>query len=537
MKFHQAIARALVGDGVEVIFGVIGDANLFMMDSFRDIGGTYVSTSHEAGAVLAANGYAQTSGKLGVASVTHGPGLTNTVTALVESVKSHTPILVVCGDTAVVDRENLQSIGQREMVLATGSGFEQVRAPETMMEDVSTAARRARVEQRPVVLNVPADFQWSDVEVGAKTVSAVVPTAGGGGADALEEAVGVIANARRPVIVAGRGAASAPARSALLRLATKIGAPVATSLGGKDLFRGEDFDLGIAGTLAHEIALETLLKSDCVIAFGARLNKWTTAEGSLVEGKHVVHVDMSRDAIGRWSKATVGIVGDAAAVADAMVALIEEADIRPTGFASERLKQCLASRYQHPDPPSERRIELRTAMRMIDAAFPSERTLVLDGGRFVFNAFNLFHVPDPTAFVHTLNFGSIGLGMGNALGAAFGRPDRPVLLVAGDGGFMLGGLVEFSSAVRHHADVVVIVFNDGAYGAEHIQFRRRDMDASISTFEWPDFGPVATSLGGLGLTVRTAADLELALDAVARRDRPVLIDIKIDPEQVDAAGH
>lgn len=176
-------------------------------------------------------------------------------------------------------------------------------------------------------------------------------------------------------------------------------------------------------------------------------------------------------------------------------------------------------------------------MLRVEAVFPEDRTLVHDGGRFIFEAFTLLHAPDPTAYVHTVNFGSIGLGMGNAVGASFGAPGRPVLLVTGDGGFMLGGLAEFSSAVRHGVDLVVVVFNDGAYGAEHIQFRDREMDPAISTFEWPDFGPVATALGGQGFTVRNLSELDAALSAIEGRDRPMLIDIKIDPDKVVMPAH
>jgi thiamine pyrophosphate-dependent acetolactate synthase large subunit-like protein len=139
--------------------------------------------------------------------------------------------------------------------------------------------------------------------------------------------------------------------------------------------------------------------------------------------------------------------------------------------------------------------------------------------------------------VHTVNYGSIGLGMGNAVGASFGRPGKPVLLVTGDGGFMLGGLAEFNTAVRAGVDLVVAVFNDSAYGAEHIQFRNRDMDATVSTFTWPDLAPIADALGGRGVTVRSRADLDGLAQVIADRDRPVLIDIKIDPDHVPTGGH
>jgi thiamine pyrophosphate-dependent acetolactate synthase large subunit-like protein len=540
MIFHEAVARALADAGITTIFGVIGDANLYMMDSFQRIaGGKYVSTSNEAGAVLAANGYARTSRGLGVATVTHGPALTNTITALHESVKEATPIVVIAGDTAVADRENLQNIAQRDVVLASGAGFEQVRTPQSFAEDLATAIRRAHLERRPVVLNVPIDFQWLDVEYQSAPVRVIERQVQEPDPTALDAAVGIIASARRPIVLAGRGAASPTARAALLALASRIGAPVATTLRGKDLFRGEPFNLGIFGSLSHEVALNAINSCDVVVAFGAGLNQWTTAEGSLLDKKQVVQIDVERASINRWAVSDAAIVGDAAKVASTIVEWLDEAEVPATGFASSELAEKLAAQdaAPHRDRSMNGTVDIRTALRRVDAVFPAERTLVNDGGRFVFTSFTEVHVPEPHAYVHTVNFGSIGLGMGNAVGAGFGNPDRPVLLVTGDGGFMLGGLAEFSTAVRHGVDLVVIVLNDGAYGAEHIQFRRKDMDPEISTFEWPDFGPVATALGGEGYTVRTVEELDAALAAAASRTRPVLIDVKVDPETVDSAGH
>ncbi|MEN2742838.1 thiamine pyrophosphate-binding protein, partial [Microbacterium sp. X-17] len=164
MHFHEAFARALADQGITEVFGVLGEANMYIMSSFERVtAGRYSSFSNEEGAVLAADGYARTSGRLGVATVTHGPGLTNTVTALVEAVRNRTPLLLVAGDTALVDRHNLQKIPQREVVVATGAGFEQVRAADTYAEDIAVAVRRAEVERRPIVLTVPFDLQWTEV--------------------------------------------------------------------------------------------------------------------------------------------------------------------------------------------------------------------------------------------------------------------------------------------------------------------------------------------------------------------------------------
>jgi acetolactate synthase I/II/III large subunit len=541
--FHEAIARALAGHGITHVFGVLGDANLFMMDSFeRRVGGRYVSTSNEAGAVLAANGFARASAGLGVATVTHGPALTNTVTALVESVKDHTPVLLVAGDTAVADRDSFQKLAQREVVLASGAGFEQVRTPQTYAEDAATAIRRALLERRPVVLNVPVDFQWAEVEYQSTPSRVIAQQPVRPDTATLEKAVGIIAAARRPIVLAGRGAGTDQCGAALQRLAERIGAPLATTLRGKDLFRSHPFNLGVIGTLASVVGLETVNRADCVLAFGAGLNRWTTAEGSLLDNKRIVHVDIDRDAINRWGLSDLGMVGDAAATADAIVELLDVADVKPTGFASTELADQIAAaeradQARHIDHSTDITVDLITAIRRVDAAFPQDRTLVFDGGRWTLIGFTSIHAPNPQAYVHTLNYGSIGLGMGNAIGASFGAPGRPVLLVTGDGGFMLGGLAEFNTAVRHNVDLVVVVFNDGAYGAEYIQFRSKNMAPAISTFDWPDFGPVATALGGQGYTARNLAELDIALAAIPCRTRPMLIDVKLDPDSITTADH
>ena len=138
VKVYGAIARALKDLGIDTLFGLIGDANLYMVDSYiRDCGGKFVAVANEAAAVLAALGYTQVSGKVGVATVTHGPALTNTLTSLVEGVNSTIPMVLLAGDTPVEDRDHLQKTNQREFIMATGAGFEQFRAPGTLSEDLT----------------------------------------------------------------------------------------------------------------------------------------------------------------------------------------------------------------------------------------------------------------------------------------------------------------------------------------------------------------------------------------------------------------
>ena len=535
LKVHAAIARALADNGVKTLFGLMGDGNLYVVDSFvRDCGGTFVSAANENGAALMALGFSSVSGQVGVATVTHGPALVNTLTALIEGVRASLPMVLLCGDTPIEDKDNLQNVPQRELIVATGAGFEQLRAPSTLSQDIANAFRRAAVERRPVALNMPAEFQWLDVEYRAVRYKvpdnrAFVPSS-----TDLDDAVGIIAAAKRPIIVAGRGAVAA--KEAILRLAKRIEAPVATTLKGKSLFDGEPFDLGLFGTLSSLATVDAIMSSDTIIALGASLNRLTTSHGSFVKNKRVVQVGLDHGAIGKYTEPNVGIVGDAKLVSEAIIHLLDEAEIAPSGFRVELegkidLTFPAAASLQNSQNGT---IDIGVALRRLNEAVPNNRVFVTDAGRFCGQAWKLVDAPDPSSFLFTVNFGSIGLGLAYAIGAAHAAPGRPTMLVIGDGGFMLGGLAEFNTAVRSKADLIVVVCNDGSYGSEHIQFRNKNMDPGLSMFEWPDFGPVATALGGTGITVRDVADLEIAAEAIKNRRRPLLIDVKLDPDHVPA---
>jgi len=540
MTVHAAIAQALADHGVDTIFGLIGDANLFMVDSFvRNHGGRFVASANEAGATLMAIGYAAVTGKVGVATVTLGPGLTNTLSALVEGVKGATSMVLLCGDTPSAERHEISRINQREFVQVTGAGFEQLRSPETMAEDVATAFRRAAVERRPIALNMPKDFQWEEIEytrVNYKVPDnlAVVPAS-----DDLDDAIGIIATAKRPLVLAGRGAMHPPARASLLKLAERIEAPLATTLQAKDLFRNEPFNLGFFGTMSSPAAVEAIMASDCIVAFGAGLNPYTTSSGSFLKGKRVVQVNLHPAEIGRYARSDASVVGDSGLVADIMLRWLDEAEIPPSGFRGELSKLGDQAPKTDQRPQDTRRpgtVDIAHALARLDQAVPSDRILVTDAGRFLREAWLSIRVPHPQSFVFALNFGSIGMGLSQAIGASMGG-GRPTLLVTGDGGFMLGGLAEFNTAVRCGCDLIVVVCNDGSYGAEHIQFRNRGMDPALSLFDWPDFAPVAEALGGSGVTVRCIEDLDAAVAAIQGRKRPLLIDLKLDPDNMPQLPH
>jgi len=255
MFVHEVIAEEVAATGTDTMFGLIGDANLFMVNSFVERQhGTYVSAVHEASAVMMAHGYACRGARLGVATVTQGPGLTNTATALTEAVRSGTPLLLITGDTAPNNKLNQQTLDQEPFVRATGAGYVLVGAPQDVRSAVRLAVRRAVAESRPFVLNCPTEYQWHVVDA----------VADDDGADAwpdgeerplvsdevLEEAVGVIASARRPLVLAGRGAIGKEQRQAVLAFAERIGAPIATTLRARNLYSAAEGCVGVCGAVA-----------------------------------------------------------------------------------------------------------------------------------------------------------------------------------------------------------------------------------------------------------------------------------------------
>jgi len=499
MHVYQSIARAVHDHGAQTLFGLMGDANLFMVDSFvRACGGRFVPAAHEGSSVLMALSYALVSGKVGVATVTHGPALTNCITALTEAARGHVPLVVLAGDTPTDNPRHLQSIDQRELVKTTGAGFEQMRTPETVSKDVARAFYRAQVERRPIVLNMPADFMWAQTEHVSHVLDVFTAPGGVAEGDTLDNAIGMIASARRPLVLAGAGAIDA--RAQLVRLADRLEAPLATTLKAKGLFNGHPYNIDIFGTLSTPAAYDLIAQSDCIICFGTALHDFTTDRGKLMKDKRIVQVDIEPEAIGGGLHPDAALVADAGLTADTIVYWLDEAFVQ--------------------------------ALEHLENALPRDRVLVTDGGRFMTEVWCRISAPDPRSFVCTVNFGSIGLGLQEAIGAGMAAPERPVVMFTGDGGFMMGGINEFNTAVRLGLDLIVIVANDSAYGAEHIQFIDRKMDPSLTEFHWPSFVHIAQALGGGGAEVRSLDDLEAACAALQTRKGPFLIELKLDPNDV-----
>jgi thiamine pyrophosphate-dependent acetolactate synthase large subunit-like protein len=529
MLVAEAVGRALPKLGVEVVFGLMGSGNLTVTNAMRDAGARFYGARHEGGAICMADGYGRVSGRLAACSVHQGPGLTNTITGLTEAAKSRTPLIVLAPETPSAALRSNFRIDQVGLVEAVGATAERVHGPATALQDVARAVRRARVERRAVVLMLPLDVQAAECPdaappAGGPAFERPAPTAA-----AVEAVADVLAQARRPVLLAGRGAVLAGAGPALRALGERCGAVLATSAVANGLFAGDPYDLGIAGGFASPLAARLLGEADAVVAFGASLNQWTTKHGTLpAPGATVVQVDLDGEAIGAHRPVDLGVVGDAAATADALLVTVSDgAGLRTPDLAAE-----IAAHRWRDEPFAQsttpRVLDPRALTISLDDLLPEQRTVVVDSGAFMGWPSMYLRVPDAAGFVFPQAFQCVGLALGNAIGAAIARPDRLTVAAVGDGGALLA-LPELETLGRLGLPILVVIYDDAAYGAEVHHFAPMGEAVDLAQFPDTDFAALADAAGCRGLTARSLDDLDGVRAWLDVRDRPLVLDAKVDP--------
>jgi thiamine pyrophosphate-dependent acetolactate synthase large subunit-like protein len=522
----EAVGRALASLGVDAVFGLLGSGNLTVTNALRDAGVPFHAARHEGGAICMADGYGRVSGRVAACSVHQGPGLTNTVTGLTEAAKSRTPLIVIAADTPAAALRSNFRIDQAALVESVGAVAERVHGPATAMADVARAVRRATVERRAVVLMLPLDVQAGECDPALPPPLPELAPPRPGSVDAL---AALLAGAERPAIVAGRGAVLAGAGPALRRLGELTGAVLATSAVANGLFAGDPFAVGIAGGFSSPTAARLLAESDVIASFGAALNQWTTRHGTLIApGAKVAQVDLDADAIGAHRPVELGVVGDALATAEALIAVAQDSGRRTPELADE----IAAGAWQHDhydDAASEGRLDPRTLTLALDAMLPLERTVVVDSGHFMGWPSMYLRVPDAAGFVFPQAFQCVGLGLGNAIGAALARPDRLTVAALGDGGALMA-LPEFETLGRIKPKAMVLVYDDAAYGAEVHHFRPMGQAVDLAQFPDTDFAALAEAAGCRGLEARSVDDLEGVREWLAAPDRPLVVDARVDPD-------
>ena len=465
-------------------------------------------------------------------SVHQGCGLTNAMTGITEAAKSRTPLVVLAADVAGSAVGSNFRIDQDALVRSVGAVPERVHSPGSAVDDVVRAYRTASHGRRTVVLNLPLDVQAAEVE--RRRLEPLPPAPRTAPEpDVADVLAKLLRDAERPVFLAGRGAL--PYGREIAALADRVGALLTTSAVAAGTFADEAYDLGICGGFATPLAAELVAGADLVVAWGCSLTSWTTRHGRLLGPETVlVQVDDDPAALGARRPVDLGVLGDVGLTVSAVADRLAGEEAR-TGYRTPDVARRLRTEGRWPQVPftdlsSESTIDPRTLSARLDAVLPGNRQLAVDSGNFMGYPASYLAVPAAGAFCFTQSFQSIGLGLATAIGAALAAPDRLPVLGTGDGGFLMG-IAELETAVRLRIGLLVVVYDDAAYGAEVHHFGPDGADLSTVRFPDVDLAAIARGFGADGLTVRTPADLDpLATWLAGPRERPLVIDAKISSD-------
>jgi thiamine pyrophosphate-dependent acetolactate synthase large subunit-like protein len=530
----DVVGATLAAEGVKDAFGILGSGNLVVTNALVRHGAQFHHARHEMSATCMADGYARVTGRVGVVSVHQGPGLTNTMTGLAEAAKSRTPVLVLAGETPAAALTSNFRIDQHGLVESVGAIAERVHSSKTAADDAARAYQRAITERRPVVLMLPIDIQPQPAVPTEPSRRPLPPlNAPEPSGQAIRQAADLLTKAKRPAIIAGRGAVLANAGADLEALGQTIGAVLATSAPANGLFAGLPYALGISGGFASPFAAKTLPRADVVLVFGASVNHWTTKHGAMIgPDAKIIQVDVDPRAIGRNQPADLAILADAKATANALNNEIMSRGHTNQGFRTPELSDEIASNTWRHDPyedaSTDEWIDPRTASIALNDLLPRDRAVAVDSGHFLGYPAMFLEVPDARSWLFPNGFQAVGLGLGNAIGAAIAQPDRPTVAAIGDGGAFMA-LAELETAARLKLMLLVVIYDDAAYGAEVHHFAPMGHDVSLVRFPDADLAGIARAAGAKAATVRRTEDLSIVEEWLANPHGPLVLDVKVNP--------
>jgi acetolactate synthase-1/2/3 large subunit len=529
MIVARAVGQTLAELGVDHVFGVVGSGNFHVTNALIDGGARFVAARHEGGAATMADAYARMSDSVAALTVHQGPGLTNAMTGIAEAAKSRTPLVVLAAD--VTETKSNFYVDQDALATSVGAVAMRVESADEAAATAALAYFTARDDRRTVVLNMPLAVQAEEAP------GAVVPTQPRPADPSPDEAglallVEALAGAQRPVFIAGRG--SRGARDALVELGDACGALLATSAVAKGLFRDVPWALDVSGGFATPLAAELISEADLIVGWGCALNMWTTRHGKLIgPDATLVQVDIDPAALGVHREISFGVVGGVTATARAATEVFGRS--RP-GYRSEDVRASIETRGRwrdvaYDDTSTAEHVDPRTLTIALDDMLPAQRVVSVDSGNFMGYPSMFLSVPDERGFCFTQAYQSIGLGLATAIGAALAQPDRLPVAALGDGGALMS-VAELDTVRRLGLPIVVIVYNDDAYGAEVHHFGPDGHDLSTVRFPSTDIAAIARGFGFDAVTVRRAADLAAVrtwLDGP--RATPLLIDAKVTADR------
>ncbi|ACM04269.1 hypothetical protein RSKD131_4409 (plasmid) [Cereibacter sphaeroides KD131] len=543
MTTEEAFVKVLQMHGIEHAFGIIGSAMMPVSDLFPKAGITFWDCAHETNAGLMADGFTRSTGKMSMAIAQNGPGVTGFVTPVKTAYWNHTPLLLVTPQAAnkTIGQGGFQEMEQMRLFADCVCYQEEVRDPSRIPEVLNRVILQAWRNSAPAQINIPRDMWTQVIDVELPQIVAFERPAGG--EEAVAEAARLLSGARFPVILSGAGVVLSGAIPDLARLAERLDAPVASNYQHNDSFPGSHpLAVGPLGYNGSKAAMELIAKADVVLALGTRLNPFSTLPGYGIDywprEARIIQVDINADRIGLTKKVTVGIQGDAAKVARAILAQLGEG----AGDAGREERRHLVAQtksrwaqelssldHEEDDPGTEWNAGARTrdadlmsprqAWRAIMQAVPAEAIVSSDIGNncAIGNAYPSFEAG--RKYLAPGLFGPCGYGFPAILGAKIGNPDTPVIGFAGDGAFGIS-MNEMTACGREDwPAITMVIFRNYQWGAEKRNttlwydnnFVGTELDRDTS------YAAIARACGAHGVQVRSQSELTAALHEAVER--------------------
>ena len=544
----ELLIRTLKQAGVTTVFGLHGAHLETLFQSCLDHRISIIDTRSETAAGYAAEAYARTTRKLGVAIVTAGPGFTNAISSIANAYLDRTPVLYLSGASALGSAEtnNLQAgIDQTAIVKPITKWAHQITVTRDIPRLVAMAVRLATSGPTgPVLLDLPQDVLGAQIDEATVTVPArIVPDfRPAPSVDATDSALELLSRAHRPVIVAGHGAAQSGCEDDLIHFVEESGIPVYSDFFAHGLLPSSH---PLYGGTTHKMSdlTDATGRPDVVVALGLRFGLFTlgASDRLIPQAAKLIHIEMDPKEINRLRPADIGIVADCREMLSQMRAQMPGHRWpdwtkwqRTIASAKIDRKKRAAEDLARPSPP----IHPYFAVTAIADSLPKD-TVVIGDGAEAYHWFNeVVRQETPRSYITHGFLGDVGFGMGLSVGAQVAHPNRRVLCLAGDGavGF---NITEFDTMVRHKLPIVVVVMNNRSWAAsQHFQEMVSGANRVTGTqLGGARYDEVAKGFGAFGAYVTKAEDLAPALQAAFESGRPACVNIEIDVKPLPPELH
>ncbi len=541
MRAVDALMECLKAEGVEVVFGLPGGANLPTYDAFFDAGIRHILVRHEAGGGHAAEGYAKATGRVGVALATSGPGATNLITPICDAMMDSVPVVFITGQvrTELLGTDGFQEADTIGITMPIVKHSFLIQHPLEIPRSVHEAFHIARTGRPgPVVVDIPQDLSRADITyepVSDIRLPGYQPTTEGNQKQ-IRLAAKALANARRPVIYAGGGVISAGAAEELVEFATSDGFPVTCTVMGLGGFPAPHEQwlgmLGMHGTRAANYAID---EADLICAIGARFDDRVTGKlDEFAPHAKFIHIDIDPAEISKNVAAHIPIVGDAHNVLPRLTAAYRALGAEPSRL-DEWWSRIRSWQKRHPlgyQDTSDSEIKPQYLIEALYEATGGDAIVSSDVGQHQMWTAQYFHFARPRQWINSGGLGTMGFGLPAAMGAKIGCPDKTVICVAGDGSVQMNAQ-ELATCAQEGIAVKVFVMNNGYLGMVR-QWQELFWDGRYSHVEmgpWPDFVKLAEAHGAAGMRISDKRTLVSGIKEALAMDGPVLVDVRVTREE------